>query len=169
MTSLLHNQVPPNEHALAPTQYSAIARQLRSLADAYDLLDSPTADPSADRDQPGCDKSALISARIRGYLAARRRRDLLLGPGWFSDPVWDMLLDLLASQHEGCVISIGSACIAASVPTSTALRWLQRLVEVGAIVRIEDEIDHRRVNVVLAPDLTVRLEQWVARFLPLCS
>ncbi|WP_245646533.1 MarR family transcriptional regulator [Sphingomonas soli] len=145
-----------------------MAERLRALADACDprlvparpdegascaSIDAPDAVPIAGSD---------IARRVRIYLAARRRRDALLGSGWFADPAWDLLLDLLASHHERRRVSVSSACIAAAVPATTALRWISILVKAGAIRRIEDPADRRRVYVELAPELAAKLDSWVA-------
>lgn len=107
-----------------------------------------------------------LAQRVHRYLAARRARDALLEGDWFADPAWDLLLDLLAAQYLGRRVSISSACIAAHVPATTALRWIDRLVDEGALVREDDPSDGRRSYLGLAPELATRLEQWIERHLP---
>lgn len=107
-----------------------------------------------------------IAARINAYLTARRSRSTVLEGEWFADPVWDLMLDLLACQHSDRNVSISSACIAAAVPGTTALRWIDRLVTEGALVREDDPTDRRRSYLQLAPDVAARLENWVERNLP---
>lgn len=107
-----------------------------------------------------------LAQRIHRYLAARRARRALLSGDWFADPAWDLLLDLLAAQYLGRRVSITSACIAAHVPATTALRWIDRLVEEGALLREDDPSDGRRSYLRLAPELAMRLEQWIERHLP---
>ncbi len=98
---------------------------------------------------------------VRVYLANRRARDAILSGGWFADPVWDVLLDLLACRLESRKISISSACIAAAVPPTTALRWIEKLAGAGAIHRFADVTDGRRVHIELEPNLAARIEGWV--------
>ncbi|WP_235982175.1 helix-turn-helix domain-containing protein [Novosphingobium aerophilum] len=78
----------------------------------------------------------------------RRRRDLLLehqGIGQlFTDPAWDMLLDLFIARGRGRSISITSLCIAGCVPATTGLRWIELLVSNGLANRRADETDGRR-------------------------
>lgn len=106
-------------------------------------------------------EKAEYASRIRKYLAGRRAREDILRGEWFGDPAWDILLDLLASSYESRHVSIGSACIAAAVPQTTALRWVNRLVDAGALLRRSDPCDGRRNYLMLEPALAARLELWV--------
>ncbi len=74
----------------------------------------------------------------------RRKRDDLFGPLTFGEPAWDMLLDLYHAEQQGKTVSITSACIAASVPSTTALRWINALVAQGYLHRQPDPADGRR-------------------------
>lgn len=82
----------------------------------------------------------------------RRERDNVIGQQIFSDPAWDILLDLYAAEGEGQRICISSACIAASVPYSTALRCLRELESRALIRRVRDRQDGRRIYVELTAD-----------------
>jgi DNA-binding MarR family transcriptional regulator len=75
-----------------------------------------------------------------------RRRDLF-GDDLFGEPAWDILLSLLQSSLTDRVESVGSACLAAGVPQSTALRWLNLLESRGWVERRSDCEDGRRVHV----------------------
>ena len=46
---------------------------------------------------------------------------------------------------EGRPVAVSSLCIAATVPPTTALRWIKRLTEEGYFVRTADPRDGRRV------------------------
>jgi Fic family protein len=74
---------------------------------------------------------------------ARRTRERIFGPGLFADPSWDILLDLFISKREGRKVTISSACIAASAPTTTATRHISHLVQVGLVVRVPHPSDAR--------------------------
>ena len=101
--------------------------------------------------------------KARSVYRARRAREALFGdqPDLFADPVWDILLDLFAAQEAGQRVSISSACIAANVPPTTALRWLAILESRGLIVRISDETDRRRAFVRLSELAHRRMSQWL--------
>lgn len=82
---------------------------------------------------------------------ARRERDTVFKGDLFSDPAWDILLDLYTSEKSGQKISVTSACIAARVPTSTGLRWITILIQNGYVERQSDPSDARRSFLSLTP------------------
>ncbi|HEY0013725.1 MAG TPA: MarR family transcriptional regulator [Allosphingosinicella sp.] len=102
-----------------------------------------------------------LAVRTRHYLKARRLRESLFPEGLFADPAWDMLLDLFASRLEGHKVCVSSACSAASVPQTTALRWVDRLEECGLVVRRPDPQDSRRIYVELTELANWRIELWI--------
>ena len=58
-----------------------------------------------------------------------------------------MLLDLFSAHVNSRRISVTSACLAANVPTTTALRWIGILEQAGLLQRERDEADARRMFV----------------------
>ena len=87
---------------------------------------------------------------VRRIIAHRQARAKFLDSELFADPAWDMLLDLTAAKGEQARVSVTSLCIAANVPTTTALRWITQLTKAGLIERIEDEADRRRAFIALS-------------------
>jgi len=104
-------------------------------------------------------------AATRTYLANRRTRDALFPGGWFADPAWDLLLDLFVSELEGEQVAVSSACIATGVPTTTALRCINRLVVAGLLIRTVDPEDARRSIVTLEAGCASKVGYWVAHAL----
>ncbi|WP_447952847.1 winged helix DNA-binding protein [Sphingopyxis chilensis] len=98
--------------------------------------------------------------RVRGYIRRRRERAELFPSDFFSDPVWDMMLDLYAAHLERQPVSVSSLCIAAAVPATTALRWIKTLTARGWFERARDERDGRRVYVSLSDDALSRLDRY---------
>jgi DNA-binding MarR family transcriptional regulator len=70
---------------------------------------------------------------------ARRVRDQLFDASLFAEPSWDIMLDLYAAHLEGRQVTVADACVASSVPSPTALRYIDLLVERGLLVRSGDE------------------------------
>lgn len=114
-----------------------------------------------------CRASALsfaeLQARARWIYDLRRQRDRLFGlhASLFRDPAWDMLLDLYAQESEDDIVSVSKIAIAACIPMSTALRYVDHMYRVGLIVRSPDAQDGRRSNIVL----TSRGRELMAKFL----
>lgn len=95
-------------------------------------------------------EAASLSKFARMLISDRRKREELFPPLLFSDPAWDMLLDLFAAEAEGKKISITSLSIASAAPQSTAQRWIDTLVEKKLIRREPDPADKRRIYVRLS-------------------
>ena len=79
----------------------------------------------------------------------RARRNALFPQGYFTDPAWDILLDLYAAHCAGRAISTTGLGLAAGVPQTTMLRHLNELVRDGLAIRVNDPRDRRRVFVEL--------------------
>lgn len=95
------------------------------------------------------DHAELVTLAER-LLATRSHRVDVLGALEFKDPTWDMLLFLYVAHFRGQRIDMTALCRASQVPFSTALRYVEALVEAGKIRRIRDEDDLRRSWVVTA-------------------
>ncbi len=92
----------------------------------------------------------IDAALVRRLLKVRRDRDRFFPPEIFADPAWDMLLDLMAARLEDKPVPVSSLCIAAAVPTTTALRWIRSLTEAGLFERRTDPGDARRTWISLS-------------------
>lgn len=108
------------------------------------------------------DKPRDIAAQV---YAARRARDACFGGDaiLFGEPAWDMLLELYSAHETGRETSITSACFAAQVPNTTALRHLGNLEAHGLIVRRNDPEDRRRSVVRLSQATTEIMQDWLTR------
>ena len=87
---------------------------------------------------------------VRRTLRVRRMRDQFFDSSLFADPAWDMLLDLMAAELEDAQVAVSSLCIAASVPPTTALRWIKAMTDHGLFERCADPDDGRRIFIRLA-------------------
>jgi hypothetical protein len=97
--------------------------------------------------------------QLRSIIRARLARQRYFPAELFGDPAWDMLLDLTLARLEGKKVSVSSLCIAAGVPTTTALRRIAELESSGLVTRERDTRDGRRVYVNLtAPALAQMLD-----------
>lgn len=102
---------------------------------------------------------ADLTAKAAAIYSGRRARDRAFDdPSLFSDPAWDIMLDLFIAKNQH-LISVSSACIAAAVAPTTALRWIDILIKKGLVERTPDQFDRRRTFV----RLTKRGEELVGR------
>lgn len=95
------------------------------------------------------ESTALVVAARRLYEMRKARGDTI-GDCLFSEPAWDILLDLFISYHEGRQLSVSAVCIGARAPSATALRYLAMLTEAGLVQRTRDQTDGRRSHVQLS-------------------
>lgn len=86
----------------------------------------------------------VLLAMAKEAYQERRARDALLPPEFLGEPGWDILLDLLISRLSNKEISVTSCCVAACVPPTTALRWIDLLISQGFVERVSDPEDRRR-------------------------
>jgi len=97
-------------------------------------------------------------------LSWRRRREQMFGAHMFSEPVWDMMLDLLVHHEQGRLVNVTSLCVASMASFSTALRWIQAMEKEGFVVREPDPHDRRQILVRPTPEFISRfrlfLESW---------
>ncbi len=89
-------------------------------------------------------------SEIRKVIRLRRMRDRYFDASLFADPAWDMLLDLMAARLEHARVAVSSLCIAASVPPTTALRWIKAMSDHYLFERCADPDDGRRIFIQLS-------------------
>jgi DNA-binding MarR family transcriptional regulator len=81
-----------------------------------------------------------------------------------------MLLDLYVQRHRCRPVGIHSLCIAASVPQTTALRWIGKLARYGVVERRPCTYDNRVIRVALSDaGLALMVEYLRTRSGPTCS
>ncbi|MFH3478235.1 MULTISPECIES: response regulator [Xanthobacter] len=100
---------------------------------------------------------------LRVMLAAQADRAAIFEPNLFGDPAWEMMLDLMMSEAHRREISVTSLCLASGVPTTTALRRIDELMEAGFVSKHPDPHDRRRIMVRLTPLGRERMEAFVLR------
>jgi DNA-binding response OmpR family regulator len=81
---------------------------------------------------------------LKELKSIRRDRNVHLPPDLFSDPCWEMLLDLYDARLGGEEVTVTSLGAASGVPLTTALRRMEALQSHGLIDRVEDRDDKRR-------------------------
>jgi hypothetical protein len=65
----------------------------------------------------------LTEDHIRSVLAVRRARGGVLGENLFSEPAWDILLELYAAELGGRSMTLSDLARATDTPASVVTRW----------------------------------------------
>lgn len=97
--------------------------------------------------QPG---NGITGEIVRGICELRRKRNEAFPGKLFSDPTWDILLQLYAAHLDSFRISIGRLTRHCGVPATTVLRRLGTLEDRDLVTRTTDAFDARRVYVALS-------------------
>ena len=134
---------------------AAIARQVADMAQglaalADKLVGQPQAS-SADVAEADC------IAFLEGQFRIRRLRVRHLPGLSLGEPAWDILLDLAVAHYWRRETSVTSLCIAADVPSTTALRWINGMTKEGLIVRRPCQRDGRRSFLGISPESYQRM------------
>jgi DNA-binding MarR family transcriptional regulator len=94
----------------------------------------------------------------------RRKRDSIFKTELFSDPAWDLLLDLYAAGCAQKTTSITDACLSAGTSPSTGLRWIAILVQNGYVERHDDPVNPEQSHLSLTPSARASLETLFEHF-----
>jgi hypothetical protein len=127
-------------------QLRATAKSLLRLADGLATGAIPLPEAGlVNLAQPA--QSSLQIEALRGWAKAeyanRRKRERYFPSDVFGEPAWDLLLDLYVANAKGERVNISNACLGASVPVSTGLRWIALLEGAGLLERYPSPDDQR--------------------------
>ena len=140
-----------------------LSDEVGRIANTLARLSTNPAAPGIGAEQPAREDLPKVSAQtVRAIIQARRMRSQFFPDELFAEPAWDILLDLLLGEISHQRVSVSSACTAAAVPATTALRWLNTLVQMNLVIRRADPHDARRVFVELAPESSLALRRFLA-------
>lgn len=142
-------------------QVQQLSLYVEKLADRMPGVDQAGAIESAA--QTCSLESQAVNAARQG-IKLRRQRAKLFGVGLFAEPGWDILLELYVARADDYEVTVGNACIAASVPMSSALRWCQMLEDRGIVHRYHDTADRRRRFLKLSDCAYEKMNRLMVRF-----
>jgi hypothetical protein len=138
-----------------------LSEEVSRLAATLARLSMDAVEPQLDAD-PDAGQMEVPVELVNSVVRARRLRERYFPKEIFADPAWEMMLDLLKAEVLQQRVPVSSLCIAAAVPTTTALRWLKTMVDHGLLIRRPDPVDLRRVFVELAPETSATLRRYFA-------
>jgi DNA-binding MarR family transcriptional regulator len=112
--------------------------------------------PEPDESQTAVAPLAAVRSRhetlmcVRHILSARKARNEFLNSKLFSDPAWDILLELYAAALIQRKLTVSRIIERSGAPSTTALRYLQVLGTEGLVNRQPDPLDGRQVYIILS-------------------
>lgn len=104
-------------------------------------------------------------AALKDMRSMRKMRSQYFPTELFSDPCWEMLLDLYDARLAGAEVTVTSLGAASGVPLTTALRRMEQLLAHGLIERAGDIGDKRRTIVRLSQDGLDAVERFFDTYL----
>lgn len=116
--------------------------------------------------RPAARPRQITAADVQAILAARRLRDLCLGPE-VGDVAWGLLLEAFAEHLDGRRVALTSLGAAEGIPRSTAHRWTRWLLDRGLLSSHADPADDRITLVGLTDDAAERIRAYLANALSL--
>jgi DNA-binding MarR family transcriptional regulator len=116
----------------------------------------PTDPPNA---PPTSADLVLLAERIASIRSVRKE---ILPSTLFGEPGWDMMLALYVASMKGQRLTVTNVCDASDAPSTTALRWLDRLVELDMVRRLPHPTDLRVIFIELAPAAGQLLETFLS-------
>jgi DNA-binding MarR family transcriptional regulator len=97
---------------------------------------------------------------VQAIIDARRAREAIISRELFGDPAWDILLALYRAELDGRRVSTTALSIAAAVPGTTALRWIEKLDRLDFLKREGDPRDARRLWVSLSHSGSAKMQAY---------
>jgi Winged helix DNA-binding domain len=141
-----------------PREIRELAQSLLKLADSLDQDWDGSNVRSVFR-WPGLlsriEKNAFnLALKAQVICAQRDKRRVHVPEELLGEPAWDMLLDLFMQFAGGAKVSTTSLCLASKCPSSTALRYIGQMADLGLVKRSHSAFD-RRVTFVELTDAGV--------------
>lgn len=87
---------------------------------------------------------------ILSILAGRRGREAAIGRELFSDPAWDILLELFAAHLGKRGMLVQELARSIDIPESTVVRWIRVLGERGLVTSVSERGERERASIELS-------------------
>jgi hypothetical protein len=81
------------------------------------------------------------ASRVMDIVHARMLREHFLGEGLFSDPAWDILLELYAAEQTEQRVLVSRLRVAATLPSTAARQALDLLQSRGMVIQRMDPLN----------------------------
>ena len=98
---------------------------------------------------------------IRHLQRMRALRSSYFPGAAFSDPAWDVLLEVGACHFERRRVAMSDVAFVTGIPSTTCLRWISTLVQKNILAREDDPIDRRRAFLSLTSHSEKKLSDYI--------
>ena len=102
----------------------------------------------------------LSKERLLALVQSNEIKKKLFKDDLFSDPVWNMLLDLMQQSLMGNEVAVSALYYSSGAPIATASRRLTEMESAGLVTRLQDPSDKRRQFVTISQDAYNMIEQY---------
>jgi predicted transcriptional regulator len=111
------------------------------------------------------DDNKLLTVFVSRYMENRNLRNKMISQDLFSDPCWDILMDVFSARLNDKNISVSAVATAGNMPHTTGLRYIDTLEKIGYIYRERDDWDGRRIFVKMSDDTFRMMKEYFLRVL----
>lgn len=153
---IVHQGFNHELRGISPEDVAASGRVIRAVEGLIQ------AEPQGTKSPPTPTEADLLKLAKRIKTLRFIRSEFLKGDG-LGEPSWDMLLALYIAHGEGYRLTISNLCVESGVPPTTALRWVDRLVESGQAIKSPHPTDARSMFVDGHPDVLNKMRQFLER------
>ena len=122
---------------IAHGDIDALGRIFRSLENGLPPIESK---PGVAHLSGHSDEVVRLARKLK---SVRTNRAQTFVADLFGEPAWDMMLALFIAGCEGYRLKVSDLGEESGVPPTTALRWIDRLMDVGLARKIPNPLDAR--------------------------
>lgn len=151
---------PKHRLNLTDNDLDAITRLLSLLLQQTGRPAGGPATLSTEQARPASTGRGEALARAGQALAERKRRANFFAKVLFSEPGWDMLLELYVAEVSGRQHTVGSLIDVVGNPSTTSIRWINYLEKEKLIEREPHPKDRRVVFIRLTDKARLRLDEY---------
>ena len=106
-----------------------------------------------------------LNAFVIRYMENRNLRNKMISQELFSDPCWDILMDVFSARLNEKNISVSAVATAGNMSHTTGLRYIDTLEKIGYIYRERDDWDGRRIFVKISDETFTMMKEYFFRVL----
>lgn len=136
-------------------------------AERVDAIDRQTRKLIEDAERAVAMHPADLTEFARQILAGRKQRERFFDPVLFSNPAWDILLNLYLADADGRLVDGPESCAPPAVPQGVVLRWLAYLKLEEMVIEMPDPAQPGRTLIQLSEQTRLTISAYLASLISL--